>query len=115
MRAGRLLSILMPLQVHRRLTARDLAGRGVGGGWWRRWKTSRVPTAYPASAGRKSWIRRCRRPYEFDLAAYWEHSASEFREKLPRYYATFLAEEPVMRWVRYRGWRLEEETAAPSK
>ncbi len=57
----------------------------------------------------------CRRPHEFDLAAYWEHSAIEFREKLPRYYATFLAEEPVMRWVRYRGWRLEEETEAPSK
>ena len=57
----------------------------------------------------------CRRPREFDLPAYWERSASEFREKLPRYYATFLAEEPVMRWVRYRGWRLEEETAALSK
>ena len=49
------------------------------------------------------------RPAEFDLAAYWESSASEFREKLPRYYATFLARPGVMRWVRYRGWRLEEE------
>jgi predicted DNA-binding transcriptional regulator YafY len=47
----------------------------------------------------------------FDLAAYWEHSATEFREKLPRYYATFLASPAVMQWVRYRGWRLEEETA----
>ncbi len=45
----------------------------------------------------------------FDLAAYWERSASEFRQQLPRYYATFLANPPVMRWVRYRGWRLEEE------
>jgi predicted DNA-binding transcriptional regulator YafY len=51
----------------------------------------------------------CVRPAEFDLAAYWERSASEFREKLPRYYATFLADPAVMRWVRYRGWRLEEE------
>ena len=50
------------------------------------------------------------RPADFDLAAYWERSASEFREKLPRYYATFLASPPVMRWVRYRGWRLEQET-----
>ncbi len=47
----------------------------------------------------------------FDLTAYWEHSAAEFRDKLPRYYATFRANPAVMRWVRYRGWRLEEETA----
>ena len=51
----------------------------------------------------------------FDLAAYWERSATEFREKLPRYYATFLADPPVMRWVRYRGWRLEEETPEGSR
>jgi predicted DNA-binding transcriptional regulator YafY len=50
------------------------------------------------------------RPAGFDLAAYWERSAADFREKLPRYYATFLANPEVMRWVRYRGWRLEEET-----
>jgi predicted DNA-binding transcriptional regulator YafY len=50
------------------------------------------------------------RTVAFDLAAYWERSAAEFREKLPRYYATFLASPAVMRWVRYRGWRLEEET-----
>ena len=49
-------------------------------------------------------------PPEFDLAAYWERSAAEFREKLPRYYATFRADPSVMRWIRYRGWRLEEET-----
>ena len=47
----------------------------------------------------------------FDLAAYWERSAAEFRDKLPRYYATFLASRAVMQWVRYRGWRLEEEIA----
>jgi predicted DNA-binding transcriptional regulator YafY len=49
------------------------------------------------------------RPAEFDLAAYWERSATEFRDKLPRYYATFLANPAILRWVRYRGWRLEEE------
>jgi predicted DNA-binding transcriptional regulator YafY len=49
------------------------------------------------------------RPTEFDLAGYWERSATEFREKLPRYHATFLVSAPAMRWVRYRGWRLEEE------
>lgn len=50
------------------------------------------------------------RPAPFDLAAYWANSAAEFREKLPRYHATFLANPSVMRWVRYRGWRLKEET-----
>jgi predicted DNA-binding transcriptional regulator YafY len=49
-------------------------------------------------------------PPDFDLPAQWERSASEFRDKLPRYYATFLAKPAVMRWIRYRGWRLEEET-----
>jgi predicted DNA-binding transcriptional regulator YafY len=50
------------------------------------------------------------RPAEFDPAEYWERSTSEFREKLPRYYATYLASPAVMRWVRPRGWRLEGET-----
>ena len=51
------------------------------------------------------------RPADFNLAAYWERSAAEFREKLPRYYATFRAAPAVMRWARYRGWRLEQQTA----
>jgi predicted DNA-binding transcriptional regulator YafY len=50
-----------------------------------------------------------RRPADFDLASYWEQSAAEFREKLPQFRATFLAKPTVMRWIRYRGWRLEEE------
>jgi len=49
------------------------------------------------------------RPDGFDLAAYWEKSTVEFREHLPRYHSTFLVDPSVMRWVRYRGWRLEEE------
>jgi len=48
-------------------------------------------------------------PENFDLASYWETSTVEFRERLPRYYATFLVAPSVMRWARYRGWRLEEE------
>ena len=48
-------------------------------------------------------------PGAFDLAEYWQRSAAEFREQLPRYYATFLAQPSVMRRVRYRGWRLESE------
>jgi predicted DNA-binding transcriptional regulator YafY len=52
------------------------------------------------------------RPADFDLAAYWEQSATEFRAKLPQYRATFLAEPTVLRWARYRGWRLEAEEPA---
>lgn len=43
---------------------------------------------------------------------YWKRSATEFRQKLPQYYATFLAKPAVMRWVRFRGWRLESEEQA---
>jgi predicted DNA-binding transcriptional regulator YafY len=50
------------------------------------------------------------RPADFDIAAYWERSATEFREKLPQYHGVFLAKRAVMQWIRYRGWRLEEET-----
>ena len=55
------------------------------------------------------------RPDGFDLAAYWERSASEFREKLPQFHAVFLAKPSVMQWIRYRGWRLEEETVEGSR
>jgi predicted DNA-binding transcriptional regulator YafY len=50
------------------------------------------------------------RPANFDIAAYWERSATEFRERLPQFHAVFIAKPSVMRWIRYRGWRLEEET-----
>jgi predicted DNA-binding transcriptional regulator YafY len=54
-------------------------------------------------------------PDNFDLAAYWETSTVEFRERLPRYNATFLVAPSVMRWARYRGWRLEEECEAGNR
>jgi predicted DNA-binding transcriptional regulator YafY len=68
----------------------------------RTYRVSRIRevTALDASA---TW------PADFNLAAHWERSTAEFREKLPRYYATFLANAGVMRWIRYRGWRLDEE------
>jgi predicted DNA-binding transcriptional regulator YafY len=70
------------------------------------------PRTYRVSRMREVAILdpRALRPSSFDLAGWWERSAVEFREKLPRYYAVFLADPSVMRWVRYRGWRLEEET-----
>jgi len=49
-------------------------------------------------------------PPGFALAEWWDRSSAEFREHLPRYYATFRADDSVMRWARYRGWRLQEET-----
>lgn len=45
------------------------------------------------------------------LVARVERSAADLREKLPRYYASFLASPEVMQLVQYRGWRLEEKTA----
>jgi len=37
-------------------------------------------------------------------------SRAEFRGKLPVYRAVFQAKPAVMPWIRYRGWRLYEET-----
>jgi predicted DNA-binding transcriptional regulator YafY len=51
----------------------------------------------------------CARPVGFNISAYWDRSTAEFREKLPSFRATFLANPAVLPWIRYRGWRLEEE------
>jgi predicted DNA-binding transcriptional regulator YafY len=56
-----------------------------------------------------------RRPADFDLAGHWERAATEFRDKLPRYYATFLAEPEALPWMRYRGKRVEQETVEGSR
>ena len=55
-----------------------------------------------------------RRPADFDLADHWERAATEFRDKLPRYYATFLVEPEALPWIRYRGKRVEQETVEGS-
>jgi predicted DNA-binding transcriptional regulator YafY len=49
------------------------------------------------------------RPDGFELAKYWEQSSNRFRERLPEVYATYRIEPGVMRWIRYRGWRLVEQ------
>jgi predicted DNA-binding transcriptional regulator YafY len=49
------------------------------------------------------------RPDGFDLAAYWEESSNRFREHLPEVLATYLIHPGVMRWIRYRGWRVLEQ------
>jgi predicted DNA-binding transcriptional regulator YafY len=54
----------------------------------------------------------CARPAGFDLAAHWERASSEFREKLPRYDAIFLASAAAMPWIRYRAWRFQGEEVA---
>ncbi|HZF31788.1 MAG TPA: YafY family protein [Gammaproteobacteria bacterium] len=51
----------------------------------------------------------CARPAGFDLAAHWEQSSSEFREGLPRFYATFRVTPSAIVWIRYRGSRVVEE------
>jgi predicted DNA-binding transcriptional regulator YafY len=83
-----------------------------GSTWYLIARADEDPHTYRVSRIREAAIldQPAKRPARFDLAAYWEHSATEFRDKLPRYYATYLATPAVMRWVRYRGWRLEEET-----
>jgi len=51
-----------------------------------------------------------RRPADFDLAEHWERAATEFRDKLPRFYATLLASRDALPRVRYYSRRVEEET-----
>lgn len=49
------------------------------------------------------------RPPGFDLAGHWEASTTDFRAHLPKVEATYLADPRVMRWIRYKGWRLLEQ------
>jgi len=51
-----------------------------------------------------------RRPADFDLAEHWERAATEFRDKLPRFYATLVAARDALPRVRYHMRRVEEET-----
>ncbi len=51
-----------------------------------------------------------RRPADFDLAEHWERAATEFRDRLPRFYATLLAARDALPRVRYYSRRVEEET-----
>ena len=83
-----------------------------GSGWYLVACVDGEPRTYRVSRISDATIldQPCARPAEFDLASYWDHSAAEFREKLPRFYATFLINPPAMRQVRYRGWRVEQET-----
>jgi predicted DNA-binding transcriptional regulator YafY len=48
-----------------------------------------------------------RRPRDFDLAAHWEHAATEFRDKLPQYHATLLVDEHALARVGWYGRRVE--------
>jgi predicted DNA-binding transcriptional regulator YafY len=82
-----------------------------GSTWYLVGLKSDAPRTYRVSRIRNATLdgEECRSSDDFDLAAYWEASAAKFREHLPRYYVTCLVAHSVMRWVRYRGWRLEEE------
>jgi predicted DNA-binding transcriptional regulator YafY len=50
------------------------------------------------------------RPPGFDLTTHWERAATEFREKLPRFYATLAVDAASMHWVRYRCRHVEDIT-----
>jgi predicted DNA-binding transcriptional regulator YafY len=47
---------------------------------------------------------RAERPHDFDLAAYWQQSMTEFRAKLPRYPATVRMTPNGLNWARMM-WR----------
>jgi predicted DNA-binding transcriptional regulator YafY len=49
------------------------------------------------------------RPSGFDLSKYWEESSTRFRERLPQVCATYLADPRILRWIRYKGWRVLEQ------
>jgi predicted DNA-binding transcriptional regulator YafY len=94
-------------------TADPLGLVAKGSVWYLVARVEDAPRTYRVSRMREAAVMEqpSVSPAGFDLAQYWARSAEEFREKLPRYYATFLAANEVMRWVRYRGWRVEQETA----
>jgi predicted DNA-binding transcriptional regulator YafY len=94
-------------------TADPLGLVAKGSVWYLVARVEDAPRTYRVSRMREAAVMEqpSVSPAGFDLAQYWARSAEEFREKLPRYYATLLAANEVMRWVRYRGWRVEQETA----
>ena len=49
------------------------------------------------------------RPTGFELERYWEESATHFRDRLPEVNATYLIDPKILRWIRYKGWRLVEQ------
>jgi len=83
-----------------------------GSAWYLVAQVDGEPRTYRVSrmSGAAVLDRPAPSPAGFDLAQYWQRSAAEFREQLPRYFATFLAQPSIMRRIRYRGWRLESET-----
>ena len=49
------------------------------------------------------------RPAGFELERYWEESSTQFRDHLPEVNATYLIDPKILRWIRYKGWRLVEQ------
>ena len=63
------------------------------------------PRTYRASRILAATIadERCERPASFDLAAYWEQSARDFKAGLPRYHATLRAAPEILPRLRFAG------------
>jgi predicted DNA-binding transcriptional regulator YafY len=84
-----------------------------GAAWYLIATTNAGPRTYRVSRMQDAAVLEAAAPVpaDFDLAAYWRNSISEFRQALPRYEATFLVQPGVIRWVKYRGWRLLDQEA----
>jgi predicted DNA-binding transcriptional regulator YafY len=80
---------------------------GVGGGEARSYRVSRVRRAELTD-------ERCARPEGFDLAAFWERSAAEFRANLPGYRAVVRVRREAVRRLPFGGrFAKIEETGEP--
>ncbi|HLM54826.1 MAG TPA: YafY family protein [Pyrinomonadaceae bacterium] len=66
------------------------------GGEARSYRASRIQEAAPTG-------EPCERPEEFDLAEFWERSASQFKASLPRYAATLRVSPEVFPRLNYAG------------
>jgi len=72
----------------------------------RSYRVSRVQDARPTD-------EPCTRPAGFDLAAYWERSAADFKANLPRYPATLRVAPDLLLWLRRTGRSSRIEHAGP--
>lgn len=76
-----------------------------GSAWYLVAAAEGEPRSYRASRVKSASVmdEACVRPEGFDLAAFWEKSASVFKKSLPRYQATLRVRRAVLPRLRYAG------------